>query len=90
MEQEEKSCDEVVTVQEFTYPSDRVSAGGGSEADVTAKTKCGWVKLRECGGLNLESAVSYCIAGDFLQSLKGLFIRVAQVQQYCIEVKHGA
>ena len=29
MEQEEKSCDEVETVREFTYLGDRVSAGGG-------------------------------------------------------------
>ena len=29
MEQEEKFCDEVETVSEFTYLGDRVSAGGG-------------------------------------------------------------
>ena len=29
MEQEEKLCDEVETVQEFTYLGDSVSAGGG-------------------------------------------------------------
>ena len=26
-------------------------AGGGCEATVTAKTRCGWVKFRECGVL---------------------------------------
>ena len=51
MEQEEKSCDKVETVGEFTYLGARVSAGGGCEAAVTAKTLCGWVKLRECGEL---------------------------------------
>ena len=35
------------TVQEFTYLGDRVSAGGGCEAAVTARTRCGWAKFRE-------------------------------------------
>ena len=51
MEQEEKTCDEVETVGEFTYLGDRVSAGGGCEAVVTARTRCGWVKFRECSDL---------------------------------------
>ena len=51
MEQEEKLCDEVETVGEFTYLGDRVSAGGGCEAVVTARTRCGWVNFRECGEL---------------------------------------
>ena len=51
MKQEEKVCDEVETVREFTYLGDRVSAGGGCEAAVTAKTKRGLVKFRECGEL---------------------------------------
>ena len=49
MEQEEKLCDEVQTVLEFTYLGDRVSAGGGCEASVTARTRCGWIELRKCG-----------------------------------------
>ena len=28
-----------------------MSAGGGYEAAVTARTRCGWVKFRECGEL---------------------------------------
>ena len=51
MEQEEKLCDEVETVREFTYLGDRVSAGGGCEAAVSARIRCGWVKLRECSEL---------------------------------------
>ena len=39
------------TVWEFTYLGDRVSAGGGYEAAVTARTKCGLVKFRLCGEL---------------------------------------
>ena len=48
MEQEEKLCDEVETVGEFTYIGDRLNACGGCEAAVTAITRCGWVKFREC------------------------------------------
>ena len=51
MEQEEKLCDDVETVRELTYLGDRVSASGGCEAAVTARTRCGCVKLRECGEL---------------------------------------
>ena len=48
MEQEEKILDEVETVREFTYLGDRVSAGGGCDAALTARTRCGWVMPREC------------------------------------------
>ena len=41
----------VETVWEFTYLGDRVGVGGGCEAAVTARTRCGWVNLRECGEL---------------------------------------
>ena len=50
MEQEEKSCDEVEKVREFTY-SDRVSACEGCEAAVIARSRCWWAKHRECGEL---------------------------------------
>ena len=36
MEQEEKLCDEEKTVREITYLGDRVSAGVGCKAAVTA------------------------------------------------------
>ena len=38
VEQEEKLCNEVETVGELTYLGDKLSAGGGCEAAVTAKT----------------------------------------------------
>ena len=41
MEQKDKLCDEVKTVRVFTYLGDRVSTGGGCEAAVTARTRCG-------------------------------------------------
>ena len=37
----EKSYDVVETVRKFTYLGDRVSAGGGCEAAVTARTRYG-------------------------------------------------
>ena len=40
-------CDEVETVQEFSYLGDMVSVGGGCEAAVIARTRCGWVGFRE-------------------------------------------
>ena len=51
MEQEETFYEEVKTVREFTYLGDRVNAGGGCEAAVTAITRCWWVKLSECDEL---------------------------------------
>ena len=51
MEQEETLCDEVETVREFTYRGDRVNAGGGCEAAVTTRTRCGWAMSRVFGEL---------------------------------------
>ena len=63
MEQEEKLCGEVETVWELTYLGDRMSAGGGCEAAVTARTRCGWLKLREC--------IELLYGRRFPQKLKG-------------------
>ena len=41
VEQEEMLYDEMETVREFTYLGDMVSAGGGCEAAVTARIRCG-------------------------------------------------
>ena len=43
MEHEERLCDGVETAREFTYLGDRVSAGGGCEAAVTARARCRYV-----------------------------------------------
>ena len=51
MEQEEQLCDEVETVQGFTYLGDRVCAGGGCVAAMNARTRCWWVKFNECSEL---------------------------------------
>ena len=47
--QKERIYDEVETVWEFTYLSDRVGEGGEYEAAVIVRTRCVWVRLRECG-----------------------------------------
>ena len=51
MEQEEKLCDLVDTAMEFTYICNRVSAGEGCEAALTARMRCGQVKFMECSEL---------------------------------------
>ena len=52
-----------------------MSAGGGCEAAVTARTRCGWVNIRECGELLYGSR--------FLQKLKGAvyesYVRPAKI-----------
>ena len=46
-----EECEEVETVRSFCYLGDRMNAGGGCEAAVTARARIGWVKFRECGEL---------------------------------------
>ena len=58
------------TVRVFTYTGYRVSAGGGCEAAVTARTRCGWVMPRECGEL--------LHGWRFPLELKGVFVRVTR------------
>ena len=43
--------DQVDFVRSFCYLGNRLNASGGSEAAVTAKTRIGWIKFRECGEL---------------------------------------
>ena len=51
VEQEVKLCNKVETVSELTCLGDRMSAGERCEAAVTARTRCGSVRFRECGEL---------------------------------------
>ena len=55
MEEEERLCDDVETVWEFTYLGDRVGTVGGCEAAVTARTRCWWAMFWECGVLQYGS-----------------------------------
>ena len=43
--------DQVDFVKSFCYLGDRLNASDGSEAAVTARTRIGWIKFRECGEL---------------------------------------
>ena len=52
MEHEERLCDDVATVRKFTYIGHNMSAGEVCEATVTARARCGWVAIRECGELH--------------------------------------
>ena len=47
--QQEVMCDKVETVKGFCYLGDRLNANGGCEAVVSARTRVGWKKFRECG-----------------------------------------
>ena len=51
VKQEKMLCDEEKTVKVFIHLGDRVNAGGGCEAAMTARIRCGRAKLRECGEL---------------------------------------
>ena len=53
MDSIEKLCDEVETVNGFCYLGERLNAGGGCEAAVTAGVGIGWVRFGECGELLL-------------------------------------
>ena len=45
---EEILCDGVETVSKFSYLGGRLNATGGCETAVTARTRIGWAKFREC------------------------------------------
>ena len=81
VEQEDKLCDEVKTVLEFTYLGDRVSAGGGFEATVTTTTRCRLVKHRECDELLYGRRFPLNLKGAVYWS----YVRPAN----CMEVKNG-
>ena len=54
----EKLCDEVETVNGFSYLGDRLNAIGSCEAAVAARVRIGWVRFRE--------RENYCLEIDFL------------------------
>ena len=52
---DEKLYDGVETVSKFTYLSDRLNANGGCETAVTARSRIGWMKFRECSEILIKS-----------------------------------
>ena len=55
--------DQVDFVKSCCYLGDRLNASGGSEAAVTARTRIGWMKFRECG--------KFLYGRKFLLKMKG-------------------
>ena len=43
--------DQVDFVKSFCYLGDKLNVSGGSELAVTARTRIGWIKFKECGEL---------------------------------------
>ena len=60
--------DQVDFVKSFSYLGDRLNASGGSEAAVTARTKIGWIKFRECVELPYGIKFLLKIKGRIYQS----------------------
>ena len=53
--EELSSFDQVDFVKTFCYLGDRLNDSGESKAAVTARTRVGWTKYRECGEFMRES-----------------------------------
>ena len=49
--QEEKFCNKMEVAEEFTYLGDRMSTGENIEAAMTARSRYGSAKLKECESL---------------------------------------
>ena len=60
--------DQVDFVKSFCYLGDRLNASGRSEAAVTARTRIGWIKFRECGELLYGRKFSLKMKGRIYQS----------------------
>ena len=81
---DEKLCDGVETVSKFTYLGDRLNATGGCETAVTARSRIGWMKFRECSEILKGRRFSLRMIGKIYKSC----VRLAMLQY--MEVKHGA
>ena len=60
--------DQVDFVKSFCHLGDGLNAGGGSEAAVTARTRIGLIKFRECGKLLYGRKFSLKMKGRIYQS----------------------
>lgn len=68
VEQVDEMCDGVEKVNGFCYLGDRINASGGSEAAVTARTRLGWTKFRECGDVLYGRRFSLKMKGKVYKS----------------------
>ena len=75
-------CDYVEIVRGFAYHGDTVNVGGGCDAVVTASTRSGRVRYRECGELLYGMRCALRLTGAVSKS---------SIRSACfMEVKHGA
>ena len=65
---DEKLCDGVETVSKFTYLGDRLNATGGCETTVTARSRIGWMKFRECSKILKGRKFSLKMKGKIYKS----------------------
>ena len=61
-------CDEMETVKGFYYLGDRLNASGGCEVSVTARTRLGWKKFRECEEILFGKRFSLRMKGKIYKS----------------------
>ena len=65
---DQKLCDGVETVSKFTYLGDRLNATGGCETAVTAGSRIGWMKFRECSEIPTGRRFSFKMKGKIYKS----------------------
>ena len=68
MEPVEKLCEEVETVKGVCYLGDKFTSGGSCEAAVTARSRIGWMRFRECGELLLGRRFPLRIKGKIYRT----------------------
>ena len=66
--QQKVMCDKVETLKRFCYLGDRLNANGGCEAVVSARTRVGWKKFRECSKILFGKRFSLQIKGKIYKS----------------------
>ena len=74
-------CDHVETVKGFCYLGNRLNASRGCKATVTARTRLGWKKFKECGEILFGKRFSLQMKGKTYWS----YVRLAML--YSMKVK---
>ena len=72
----------MITVRDYAFLGHRLSAGGGCEAAVTARTRCGSVKFRERGELLYGRIFLLILKGAVVKIYVGLVILYASDAWY--------
>ena len=61
-------CNEVETIKGFCYLGNSLNASGECETAVTARTRVGWKKFRECDEILFEKRFSLRVKGKIYKS----------------------